>query len=103
MLAHAPEPGEGAPVRIEIAGYAIELVPGDAATKLRYYWFLETKLDGIPVIVTRTGWTGEVGYEVYLRDAFGYEQHRIPIEKAVETMTEIWLSVINNDRTGGNA
>jgi len=37
-------------------------------TKLRYYWFLETKLDGIPVVVTRTGWTGEVGYEVYLRD-----------------------------------
>ena len=36
--------------------------------KLRYYWFLETALDGIPLVVTRTGWTGEVGYEVYLRD-----------------------------------
>ncbi|MCC7485031.1 MAG: hypothetical protein IT529_08550 [Burkholderiales bacterium] len=41
---------------------------GDAVMKLRYYWFLETKLDGIPVVVTRTGWTGEVGYEIYLRD-----------------------------------
>jgi aminomethyltransferase len=41
---------------------------GDAVTRLRYYWFLETKLDGIPVVVTRTGWTGEVGYEIYLRD-----------------------------------
>lgn len=41
---------------------------GDAVTNLRYYWFLETQLDGIPVVVTRTGWTGEVGYEVYLRD-----------------------------------
>ena len=41
---------------------------GDAATGLRYYWFLETKLSNIPVVVTRTGWTGEVGYEVYLRD-----------------------------------
>ncbi len=41
---------------------------GDAVTQLRYYWFMETKLDGIPVVVTRTGWTGEVGYEVYLRD-----------------------------------
>jgi aminomethyltransferase len=41
---------------------------GDAAVDLRYYWFLETTLDGIPVVVTRTGWTGEVGYEVYLRD-----------------------------------
>jgi aminomethyltransferase len=42
---------------------------GEAAAKLRYYWFLETQLDGIPLVVTRTGWTGEVGYEVYLRDA----------------------------------
>jgi aminomethyltransferase len=41
---------------------------GDPVLDLAYYWFLETKLDGIPVIVTRTGWTGEVGYEVYLRD-----------------------------------
>jgi len=41
---------------------------GDAAMNLRYYRFMETKLDGIPVVVTRTGWTGEVGYEVYLRD-----------------------------------
>jgi aminomethyltransferase len=41
---------------------------GDAVLDLAYYWFLETTLDGIPVIVTRTGWTGEVGYEVYLRD-----------------------------------
>ncbi|MYE71221.1 MAG: aminomethyl transferase family protein, partial [Gemmatimonadetes bacterium] len=28
----------------------------------------ETELDGIPVVVTRTGWSGEVGYEIYLRD-----------------------------------
>src|SRR6185503_14283894 len=41
---------------------------GDPVTKLRYYWFRETKLDDIPVVVTRTGWSGEVGYEVYLRD-----------------------------------
>jgi glycine cleavage system aminomethyltransferase T len=41
---------------------------GDPVTQLRYYYFLETTLDGIPVIVTRTGWSGEVGYEIYLRD-----------------------------------
>ncbi|MBI1831038.1 MAG: glycine cleavage system protein T [Planctomycetes bacterium] len=41
---------------------------GDKVLKLKYYYFLETKLDGIPVIVTRTGWTAEVGYEIYLRD-----------------------------------
>jgi glycine cleavage system T protein len=41
---------------------------GDKVLQLKYYFFLETKLDGIPVIVTRTGWTAEVGYEIYLRD-----------------------------------
>ena len=41
---------------------------GDPVMQLRYYWFVETKLNGIPVVVTRTGWTGEVGYEIYLRD-----------------------------------
>jgi glycine cleavage system T protein len=41
---------------------------GDEVLDLPYYYFLETALDGIPVIVTRTGWTGEVGFEIYLRD-----------------------------------
>jgi aminomethyltransferase len=41
---------------------------GDRVLKLKYYYFLQTKLDGIPVVVTRTGWSGEVGYEIYLRD-----------------------------------
>ena len=41
---------------------------GEEVLNLRYYWFLETDLDGIPVVVTRTGWSGEVGYEIYLRD-----------------------------------
>ena len=41
---------------------------GGHALDLKYYHFIETDLDGIPVIVTRTGWTAEVGYEVYLRD-----------------------------------
>jgi aminomethyltransferase len=35
---------------------------------LGYYQFFETKLGDSPVIVTRTGWTGELGYELYLLD-----------------------------------
>jgi glycine cleavage system aminomethyltransferase T len=46
----------------------VQALFGDEVTGLKYYWFIETDLDGIPVVVTRTGWTGEVGYEVYLRD-----------------------------------
>lgn len=46
----------------------VETLFGEPALALSYYFFLETSLDGIPVVVTRTGWTGEVGYEIYLRD-----------------------------------
>ncbi len=41
---------------------------GPAVLDLKYYYFLETEVDGIPVVVTRTGWSGEIGYELYLRD-----------------------------------
>jgi aminomethyltransferase len=35
---------------------------------LKYYWLREYNLDGIPLIVSRTGWSSELGYEIYLRD-----------------------------------
>ena len=41
---------------------------GDDILALKYYWFRELELDGMPLVVTRTGWTAEVGYEIYLRD-----------------------------------
>jgi len=41
---------------------------GDWVSGLKYYQFRKTELEGIPVIVTRTGWTGELGYELYLLD-----------------------------------
>ncbi len=42
---------------------------GDWALELKYYWLKETTLDGIPLVVSRTGWSGELGYEIYLRDS----------------------------------
>ncbi len=42
---------------------------GDEIAEMRYYNFQEANLTGIPLVVTRTGWTGEVGYELYLRDS----------------------------------
>jgi aminomethyltransferase len=42
---------------------------GPQILDIRYYWTLTTDLDGIPVVISRTGWTGEIGYEIYLRDA----------------------------------
>jgi glycine cleavage system aminomethyltransferase T len=41
---------------------------GDGIRDLRYYRCAEAEVDGIPVVVSRTGWTGEIGYEIYLRD-----------------------------------
>ena len=41
---------------------------GEWVSNLKYYEFRKTELKGIPVIVTRTGWTGELGYELYLLD-----------------------------------
>jgi glycine cleavage system aminomethyltransferase T len=42
---------------------------GEQLTGLRYYFCAEAEVDGIPVVISRTGWTGEVGYELYLQDS----------------------------------
>jgi aminomethyltransferase len=41
---------------------------GDDIKDLKYYWLREYDLDGIPLIISRTGWSSELGYEIYLRD-----------------------------------
>ncbi len=41
---------------------------GDGITDLRYFRFRETSLDGIPLVVSRTGWSSELGFELFLRD-----------------------------------
>ncbi|HKW42981.1 MAG TPA: glycine cleavage T C-terminal barrel domain-containing protein [Thermoplasmata archaeon] len=42
---------------------------GDGILDLEYYHLTETDLDGIPLVITRTGWSAERGYELYLRDS----------------------------------
>jgi glycine cleavage system aminomethyltransferase T len=41
---------------------------GDDILDLKYYFWTDAKIAGVPVVVTRTGWTSEVGYEVYTTD-----------------------------------
>jgi glycine cleavage system aminomethyltransferase T len=41
---------------------------GPEILDLKYYWWRAATIADIPVIVTRTGWTSEVGYEIYLLD-----------------------------------
>jgi aminomethyltransferase len=42
---------------------------GEQVLEIKYYWFIESDLEGIPVVITRTGWSSEVGYEIYLTDS----------------------------------
>ena len=42
---------------------------GDAVLDIGYYYLHEFTLDGSEVIVSRTGYTAEIGYEIYVRDA----------------------------------
>ena len=41
---------------------------GEDIKDLKYYWLREYNLGGIPLVVSRTGWSSELGYEIYLRD-----------------------------------
>ena len=41
---------------------------GDQVLQIKYYWSADATVAGIPVVISRTGWTGEVGYEIYLLD-----------------------------------
>ena len=43
-------------------------VLGDWVRSLKYFWFKETTIDGIPVAVQRSGWSKQGGFEIYLRD-----------------------------------
>ncbi|MFH1239027.1 MAG: glycine cleavage system aminomethyltransferase GcvT [bacterium] len=36
---------------------------------LKYYWFRKEDILGIPAIISRTGYTGELGYEIFITDA----------------------------------
>lgn len=50
------------------SGDVMKALFGESIMDLRYYWLREVELDGIPLIVSRTGWSSELGYELYLQD-----------------------------------
>ena len=47
---------------------AVAHVLGDWVRGLKYFWFRETEINGIPVAVQRSGWSKQGGFEIYLRD-----------------------------------
>jgi len=38
------------------------------ARDIKFFYFKKTSIINIPVIVARSGWSGEIGYEIYLMD-----------------------------------
>lgn len=41
---------------------------GEEAAALKYYRFIEYDWEGVPLVISRTGWSSELGYEIFLRD-----------------------------------
>lgn len=59
-------------------------------SKLEYYHFMRGALAGIPMIVSRTGYTGEMGFELYL-------------ESNVTTCTAVWQAIFDAGKEFGIA
>lgn len=50
------------------SGEIMKALFGESIMDLKYYWLRELDLEGMPLVVSRTGWSSELGYEIYLRD-----------------------------------
>ncbi|CAN5317074.1 glycine cleavage T C-terminal barrel domain-containing protein [soil metagenome] len=70
MNVHVREP-DVAPVQVQgpKAKHVLLNLLGDDVLDIPYYWMDTFQIDGMDVVVSRTGYTGEVGYEIYLNNA----------------------------------
>jgi glycine cleavage system aminomethyltransferase T len=59
------------PVQVQgpLSASVMRDVFGDGVLDIPYYYLREYDLDGVQVVVSRTGYTAEVGYEIYVRNA----------------------------------
>jgi aminomethyltransferase len=57
---------------------------GDLALDLGYYRAVQTEIQGIPLVLGRTGWSGELSYELYLQDGSRGNELWNLVEKAGE-------------------
>lgn len=51
------------------AEFVISDLFGDWICDLRYFGFAQTELNGIPLILARSGWSKQGGFELYLQDS----------------------------------
>jgi aminomethyltransferase len=45
-----------------------KLVKADLS-RVKYYWFIDSEIEGVPARIARTGYTGEDGFEIYIEPA----------------------------------
>ena len=50
------------------AGDVVASIFGDWVHDLKHFWFREATVDGIPMVVARSGWSKQGGFELYLMD-----------------------------------
>ena len=53
------------------AAQTVEKLVGEGIYDLKYYWTGDFEIDGIPVVISRTGWTAVQGFEINL---LGYDE-----------------------------
>ena len=64
----SPDPAGPGGDSYGLPGIGPHVVLGEDVLDLRYYHFRRLELDGIPVILTRTGWTSRRNFPVMIRD-----------------------------------
>ena len=59
-----------APLAVQgpFAEHVVASLCGDWVRDLKFFWFCPAEIDGIPVLVSRSGWSKQGGFELYLRD-----------------------------------
>lgn len=51
-----------------LAEEVVASIFGDWVRDLKYFWFHDSEVEGIPVAVQRSGWSKQGGFEIYLKD-----------------------------------
>ena len=65
---------------------------GEELREIPYYGLMETKVGGADVVISQTGFTGEKGYEIYVRDS--HENAEAVWNEVLEAGEEFGLMVI---------
>jgi len=74
------------PKSLDVMGSLI----GDAVEDVPYYGLLEATIDGVPVVVSQTGFSGEAGFEIY-------------VHEATQNAEAVWNPVLDTVKAHGGA